>query len=95
MDGPFAGCTVEGGLEIVWALDRQGVQRDSRRPCGGLRGTKLEFADGGIDLAGSRQLVCMARARHGLGRFGAGVWLGPNRRRPNQKQSDFARPCHQ
>ncbi len=45
MDGPFAGCTIEGGLEIVWALDRQGVQRDSRRPCGGLRGTKLDFAD--------------------------------------------------
>ncbi len=51
MDGPFAGCTVEGGLEIVWALDRQGVQRDSRRPCGGLRGTKLDFADEALKAA--------------------------------------------
>ena len=61
MDDPFAGCTVEGGLEIVWALDRQGVQRDSRRPCGGLRGTKLDFADSGIPK--HRQ---MGKRRHGF-----------------------------
>ena len=48
MDDPFARGTVEGALEIFWALYRQGVQRDSCRPCGRLRGTKLEFADGGI-----------------------------------------------
>src|SRR6266540_7113293 len=61
MDGPFAGCTVEGGLKIFWALDRQGVQRDSCRPCGYLRGTKLDFADDGIPKDPE-----MGKRRHGF-----------------------------
>ena len=62
---------------------------------GGDAGGLLEFGDGGIELAGPREFVRMTRARHGLGRLGAGVGLGPNRRHPNQKESDFGRQSHQ
>src|SRR6266700_1312269 len=58
---PFARGTVEGVIEIFWAVDRQRVQRDSCRACCRLRGTKLDFADSGIPK--HRQ---MGKRRHGF-----------------------------
>src|SRR5215216_1190064 len=58
---PFARGTVEGVLEMFWAVDRQRVQRDSCRTCGRLRGAKLDFADGGIPKNPQ-----MGKRRHGF-----------------------------
>ena len=83
---------LELSLPLVDAAQRGPVQRHSP---GAMRGSLFEFGDGGVELAGPRQFVRMTRVRHGLGRLGAGLRLGPNRRRPYHKESDFGRQSHQ